>query len=216
MARQLLTGIICLAVVLCGVVEGTVYTVDDDGPADYAIIWKAIDAAISGDTVVVRAGTYNENINLKTGVKVLGEGRDVTEIVGAGPKIREVVDAENVTNAQLDGFTIRGAGTDMPGVKIDNSSVVISNNLITDNTDGIHLQSGSTGVIRNNIIRNNGNGNNGTADYGIICLSSTPLIIDNLIVDNVEEGIYVAWLESSGAKIINNTIVGNPLVSYYN
>lgn len=47
----------------CGV-KAVVLTVDDDGPADYSVIWQAINAAGSGDTVMVKAGTYNENINL--------------------------------------------------------------------------------------------------------------------------------------------------------
>lgn len=38
--------------------------VDDDGPADFATIQAAIDAAVNGDTIVVLPGTYAENINL--------------------------------------------------------------------------------------------------------------------------------------------------------
>jgi len=212
MAKQFSFRLFGIAVVFLAVcaVEAAVYTVDDDGPADFSIIWKAIDFASSGDSIMVKAGTYNENINLKTGVKVLGEGRNVTRIVGTGPKIREVVVAEDVTDAQLDGFTITGAGEEMPGIRISNSSVVISNNTIEYNTDGIRIVGGSTGIIRNNIVQKNGNPNNATTDYGIICLHSTPLITNNLVLDNVEEGIYMAWAESSGAQIVNNTIVGNP------
>jgi len=212
MTRQFSTRFLCLALLLslaCGA-EATVYTVDDSGGADFTSIQAAITAAGSGDSIMVAAGTYEENINLKTGVKVLGEGMDVTKIVGTGPKVREVVLADNVTGAQLDGFTITGAGEGMAGVKISASTVVVSNNEISGNTDGIQLQSSSTGIIRNNIITNNGNPNNAYTDYGLICLSSTPLITNNLIVDNVEEGIYMAWADSSGAQIINNTIIGNP------
>jgi pectin methylesterase-like acyl-CoA thioesterase len=35
-----------------------VYTVDDDKPADFASIQAALNAASSGDEIVVRAGRY--------------------------------------------------------------------------------------------------------------------------------------------------------------
>ena len=38
----------------------SVWTVDDDGPADYGSIQAAINDAVAGDTVSVAAGTYTE------------------------------------------------------------------------------------------------------------------------------------------------------------
>ena len=40
-------------------------------PADYRTIQEAVDAAISGDTVMVAPGTYEETIELKNGLKQL-------------------------------------------------------------------------------------------------------------------------------------------------
>lgn len=42
---------------------GTVWTVDDDGPANFNKIQNAINACMNGDTVLVKPGTYYENIN---------------------------------------------------------------------------------------------------------------------------------------------------------
>lgn len=57
-------------------------TVDDDGPADYMSVEQAVNAA-DGDTIFIKAGTYNEcGIVLDGPALVRGEGADVTNIVG--------------------------------------------------------------------------------------------------------------------------------------
>ncbi|MDP7154012.1 MAG: hypothetical protein QF897_06150, partial [Gammaproteobacteria bacterium] len=43
-----------------------------DVPGTYTTIQAAIDAATNGDSVVVAAGNYVENLNLKSGVNVRG------------------------------------------------------------------------------------------------------------------------------------------------
>jgi len=42
-----------------------IYTVDDDGPADFSSIQDAIDSASNCDVVEVLQGTYNESINFR-------------------------------------------------------------------------------------------------------------------------------------------------------
>ncbi len=44
----------------------------------YSTIQGAIDAASSGDTIQVLAGSYEENLTLKSGVNVLGAGFETT------------------------------------------------------------------------------------------------------------------------------------------
>ena len=55
-----------------------------DGSMDnpFATIQKGIDAATSGDTVSVAAGTYVENIYIDKNIAVLGEDRETTIIDG--------------------------------------------------------------------------------------------------------------------------------------
>jgi hypothetical protein len=57
-------------------------------------------------------------------------------------------------------------------------------------------------------VLDNGDGGNGFLDYGILCLSSKPLIANNLISGN-ECGCYIGWHESDGAQFVNNTVVNN-------
>ncbi len=50
-------------------------TVDDDGPADYATVQAAIDAASPGALIVVKPGTYRENVIMHQAVKLQGYGQ---------------------------------------------------------------------------------------------------------------------------------------------
>jgi parallel beta-helix repeat protein len=198
-----------LTILICqGSVLATVYTVDDDGPANFTHIQDAINAAGYGDTIAVKSGYYPENITLKDGVSIFGQGYEDTWLRGTGTG--NVVTAVDITSAQLDGLAIYHSGTGISdaGVYISGGDVVISNNWIIENIRGIQVVGGSSSIIRNNLIEYNGDPDNGFVDYGICCLSSTPLISNNLIRYN-EVGIYMAWSDSAGARIINNTIVSN-------
>ncbi|RLB00337.1 MAG: hypothetical protein DRG83_11690 [Deltaproteobacteria bacterium] len=184
--------------------------VDDSGGVPYSSIQDAIDAASPGDTVLVRPGTYNENIILKDGVDVRGSGAEVTHIVGTG--IRDVVIARSLTKCTFDGFSVKGSadGSFYAGIKIYGGSPVISNNLITENTNGIYIEGNSSAIIRNNTIKKNGHASSSVVEYGIICISSTPLITNNIITKNDDVGVYIVWEGSSGAQVINNTITDHP------
>ena len=100
--------------------------VDDSGGVPYSSIQDAIDAASSGDTVLVRPGTYSENIILKDGVDVRGSVAKVTHIVGTG--IRDVVMARSLTKCTFDGFSVKGSadGSSYAGIKIYGGSSEMS------------------------------------------------------------------------------------------
>jgi len=57
-----------------------IITVDDDGPADFATIQKAIDYANDNDTISVFPGTYNECLDLSTkSISLIGASRSVSQ-----------------------------------------------------------------------------------------------------------------------------------------
>jgi hypothetical protein len=90
-------------------------------------IQTAIDSASYFDTVEVTAGTYTENITLKSGVALVGAGAASTTI---DPNGGTVVTASGCDpNTRLTGFTITGAAGSTYGGGMSNvySRVIITN-----------------------------------------------------------------------------------------
>ncbi len=93
-------------------------------PEDHASIQAAIDAASSGDTVLVSAGTYRERVKLRPGVVLRSAGGDERGKLGLARAERTIIDGrdqepgadgsvpgvEMAERAVLDGFTITGVG----------------------------------------------------------------------------------------------------------
>ena len=172
-------------------------------------IQAAINAASIGDTVQVDPGTYTENLHLRSGVNVVGSGYASTILRGLGNS--NVVTSIGITNSRFEGFKITRSGTNTghAGVNITGGNLLLNNNWIIGNLNGVRLTTGSSSIIRNNIIEKNGTTNPGQTGYGILCASSTPLIANNLVVSNSGLGISIQFGASTGAQVINNTVADN-------
>jgi len=168
-------------------------------PGDCAKIQECLDKAASGDRVWVAAGTYEENITLKSGVELIGvDGADVTKI---RKSTGTVVMADAVGfRTKIDGFTIDGvdkAGSSDYGICcVRNSSLTIINVTITNaGNNGIYCGSSSP-TVSNVTITN-------TGSYGIGCYSSSPTVSNVTIANTRDTGIRC---ESSSPAVSNVTI----------
>ncbi len=91
-------------------------------------IQDAINAAASGDTINIAAGTYTENVMANKPVTLAGAGASTTTISAAGGTAVTIT-ANNVT---VDGFTITNP-TGKHGIyAADHSNLTITNNTVTD------------------------------------------------------------------------------------
>ncbi|MCA8999440.1 MAG: right-handed parallel beta-helix repeat-containing protein [Planctomycetaceae bacterium] len=90
-------------------------------PEDHETIQAAIDVAVSGDTILVRAGTYRERLRLKTGITLRSAGDETKGNLGLKRAEETIIDGTGgdedlpgVTMAEdstIDGFTVTGVGT---------------------------------------------------------------------------------------------------------
>ena len=188
-------------------------------------IGEGISAVISGKSVIVKEGSYNDKliIDKSITVKKMVESSTNNTIIDGSDKSGNLITvaADNVT---ISGFYINGANSTEVGIYIDNYfSITIENNLIKNNKDyginycdsnptiqnntiegngssGIDIKSGGLGIIHGNSITNN--------KYGIrSCGDSSPEINNNEITSNSNSGIYCR--EGANPVISYNTISNN-------
>jgi hypothetical protein len=165
-------------------------------PVDAPTIQAAINASLDGDTVIVGAGTYAENVDFK------GKDISVTSSDGASKTIidaRQLGNGVTITgsgNASLSGFTIQNATG--AGVSVSDANVTISNNVITNNL-GYGISLGSAGaLVQGNVISNTKTNISGT-NFGC----------------DWRDGVGIAALGSNNNAAYGLTITGNTIEKNY-
>jgi parallel beta-helix repeat protein len=169
-------------------------------PDDYSTIQAAVNAASSGDTIIVRDGTYTENVKVdKKRLTIRSENGFDSTIVQAEDPDDHVF---NVTAdyVKISGFTVEGAtGYEDAGIYIYYADYCnISNNNCSNNDDGIHLEYSNNNSISNNNCSNN--------DGIYLEYSNDNSISNNICSNNDDDGIY---LEYSNNNSISNNICSN-------
>ncbi len=176
-------------------------------PVDYATIQEGINAAGYGDTVLVAAGTYVENISLRNGIILEGTGAEVTIIDGDanGPVVDIYSNTEIKGFSIINGFTGEYTGNmqELAGIYCAGSGVSIRDNIIdTGSQYGIYFCGFSTtSSAINNVIC-------GHERYGLCIGFDSPLIENNVIRHNNWSGIRT-WNAISNPTIRNNTVFEN-------
>src|SRR5664279_130302 len=84
----------------------------NDDRDDAAAIQAAIDASSAGDTVRLPEGTFlvNRTLHARTGVKILGAGRDRTVLKFNARTQTDIFDLSGARQVELSGFTLEGGG----------------------------------------------------------------------------------------------------------
>lgn len=151
----------------------------------------------SGDTIVLAAGTYTQNVGLtgKSGITIDGAGEGVTKLVASGAQTLKVYSSSSITIENLSisstggiGLAVAGSSVNLNDVQADGSNgdnvvvtayggqpgVLNASHSNFDNSqtgDGLHLESGGSATISNSTF--NGNGTS----------PSVTLISNGLVVD---------------------------------
>src|SRR6266545_2874203 len=191
-------------------------------PSEQLTIQSAINVAAFGDTVLVAPGTYVENINFG--------GKAITVTSERGPQVT-IIDGGNTNrvvsftsgegrDSVLNGFTLQNgkagfsSGFTGAGIKVENSSPTITNNVIRNNQacrgSGIGIDFGSP-LIQLNTITGNSNNDGCVGGGGGISITgpSSAEILDNVISDNgmgISSGGGI-YLFGAGTPIVKRNII---------
>lgn len=173
-------------------------------PKDFKTVQAALDAAKAGDTVLVEAGTYREQVRLKMGVTLKSAGDDslgkqgrlkraeqtVIEHAGANAKGPAVILAEG---AVLDGFSVTRAG--VFDQKEYDLHYATSGELLPDERGAVGVKdavpavavAGVTATVQFCIVHDNGH-----AGIGCSGQNNHSRIYKNVVYRNMGGGIGVA------------------------
>ncbi len=198
-------------------------TVSLDGTGDFSSIQEAVDSAGKGDTVLIKAGAYDQDLTIhsKEKIKIVGAGVDKVVLLGRS----ELVGVLHVgkwpygaTDIEISGLTIKEHGGHALGIFNGNritlrqvhvkgmvfgqqvEDVRIEDCVIGESeTTGVHL-SDSQVLLIGNLIHDNDHGVNVTG-------KSSVRLERNIITGNLFEAIVIS--DQAKAVLINNTLVKN-------
>jgi len=160
----------------------------------FTTIRDAIAAANPGDVVYVPAGTYHEEIVLKRGMILIGEGADSTIIDGGG----SVNAVRAAKESAVAGFTIRNSDF---AVYSEGCFMGVFDCKLLDNDCAVGFN-GGTGIVDGNVIA--GKGKQG----GIRCYKANPLVINNIISDDLI-GLFLT--ENYVSTVTSNIFADNKI-----
>ena len=182
-------------------------------PDDYTKIQWAVDNASAGDTIIVRDGTYVENVDVNKRLTVRSENGSALTIVQAANPDDHVFEI-TTDSVNISGFAITGTAETWGGIyhagiylnAVDRCN--ISNNIISNNTEGIWLYYSN----KNTIEKNNASSNYCRERPWIGCGIELKNSNYNQLMSNTANSNYAGilmHLSSNHNTLVNNTVKSN-------
>ena len=199
---RLLPVFICL--LSCNVSWSATHTV----PTDFATIQAALDAADSGDEVVVLPGTYEENLDFSGKDIDLRSAKGAKQTVIKPQKYDDGIEIGPL--ASVSGFTLIGKATSyISMVRVRGAGTKISRNVFRGGVSGVKGNASSP-IIERNIFTAHFCDLQFTSGVVSFVNASSPKIHNNLFHDNNCRAISITLPSGNIPQVINNTLVRNP------
>lgn len=203
-------------------INSNVWQVASDGSGQFTLIQEAIDQSTSGDTILIKAGTYPEDVTVhsKDGLMIIGEGMDQVFITGE-KRVGSLhigkwpYGATNVTIQGLTVFQHGGLGVGIfNGRGVHLKQIRVKGMVFSQQVQDVHIEdciigesettgvafANSTGILAGNRIHHN--------DHGVALGGNSEVILrHNVISHNLYEAVLMT--DQAKATVIQNTLVRN-------
>jgi len=197
---------------LIGVTDASLLYVDDDGPADFSSIQAAVDAASPGATIIVKNGTYKENVDVDRAVTIISEfGPGYTKVKASNPK--DSVFYVTADEVNISGFSVSG-GSELVSSSTYSTAGIwlydvrdcnISGNALSDNCCGIYVIDSENCFLNGNRVESNG--------FGIYLYRSEGNSLRNNRMENNSYNFAIPGASAEQDIDKSNTVNGKPI--YY-
>ena len=202
--------------------QGSTWIVALDGTGQFMSIQEAIDQAHNGDTILIKAGNYTEDVTVhsKEGLKVVGEGRKKVFIAGLN-RVGTLHIGKwpyGATNVEISGMSIQqhgglgvgifnGAGVTLKDIQVNGlifgqqvQRVRIEDCIVGGSeTTGLAFAD-SEAMLIGNIIHDN--------DHGVSIAGNSKVTLQyNIITRSLFEAVLVT--DKAQASLVQNTLVNN-------
>ena len=181
--------------------------VSKDGLGAYRSVQAALNEAVSGDTIWVNPGIYEEQVEFKNGVTVIGSGADHT-IIRYGYGFDEVFHAQNIVSGRVEAITLERMPSvlDAAVVVLESAALTFADCVISGGQQaGVQVHGLSAQpVLKDCTIVGNG-------IHGIVCEAGAVVRIDGgTIAHNDGAGIHVSdsVLIATGTRLEANGVSG--------
>ena len=185
--------------------ESWTWYVDDSGGVDFTTISEAVAAADADDTIIVKDGTYIENVLVDKSIVIQSENGAASTVVTAALSGTPVFDID-ADSVEIDGFTVQGPTDEhVAGIElIDVYDCTVHNNDCSLCYNGIHLGGTATG----NTVTDNYCHDNTRRGISVRDSASGNFISENIVQNNVDAGFCIKDNPASNVVWLND-VIGN-------
>jgi parallel beta-helix repeat protein len=166
--------------------------------SSYETIQSAVNAASAGDTIVVKGGTYYENVVVNKAITIRAAS-GATPVVDAGRKgpafrVRAA--------ATVNGFTVRNSGYYNSAIYVSGTGATIANNKVSSCGWGIFLETGSGSTVKGNAIT-------GAVKVGICIRGSNKNTLTRNVVTSSGKGLSIEGSSNGNTIYLNDLNTGS-------